>query len=218
MTSLAELDEAMALCPDAVLLDNMDRADAEGGRRQGCRAYCHRSVRRRNPRHGAPNRRDRRRPHFRRGAHAFGAHLDVGLDFDPAGLTMPARSRLILPQLLRRSCAQPPPGHIKTPRSVAVALVEALPPWISYAASSSGGLIALASAFLGGVLAGVKNRDYSFWIVVVLLCCRRSLLFILLLCPSTRACVRASPRSTSRSGAAGGKRDSNASSQSQLIG
>ena len=26
------------------------------------------------------------------------------------------------------------------------------------------GLAALASAVLGGVLAGVKNRDYSFWI------------------------------------------------------
>jgi hypothetical protein len=26
------------------------------------------------------------------------------------------------------------------------------------------GLVALSAAFLGGVLAGVKNRDYSFWI------------------------------------------------------
>lgn len=26
------------------------------------------------------------------------------------------------------------------------------------------GLVALAAAALGGVLAGVKNRDYSFWI------------------------------------------------------
>jgi len=26
------------------------------------------------------------------------------------------------------------------------------------------GLVALAAAVLGGVLAGVKNRDYSFWI------------------------------------------------------
>jgi hypothetical protein len=26
------------------------------------------------------------------------------------------------------------------------------------------GFVALASAVLGGVLAGVKNRDYSFWI------------------------------------------------------
>ena len=26
------------------------------------------------------------------------------------------------------------------------------------------GLVALASAVLAGVLAGVKNRDYSFWI------------------------------------------------------
>lgn len=26
------------------------------------------------------------------------------------------------------------------------------------------GLIAIGSAFIAGVLAGVKNRDYSFWI------------------------------------------------------
>jgi hypothetical protein len=26
------------------------------------------------------------------------------------------------------------------------------------------GLVALASAAIGGILAGIKNRDYSFWI------------------------------------------------------
>lgn len=42
------------------------------------------------------------------------------------------------------------------------------------------GLVALTAAFLGGVLAGVKNRDYSFWIAWCFVL-PPMLLFILLL-------------------------------------
>jgi hypothetical protein len=42
------------------------------------------------------------------------------------------------------------------------------------------GLVALSAAFLGGVLAGVKNRDYSFWIAWCFVL-PPMLLFILLL-------------------------------------
>ena len=42
------------------------------------------------------------------------------------------------------------------------------------------GLAALAAAFLGGVLAGVKNRDHSFWIAWCFVL-PPMLLFILLL-------------------------------------
>jgi hypothetical protein len=43
------------------------------------------------------------------------------------------------------------------------------------------GLIALAAAFLGGLLAGVKNRDYSFWIAWCLVL--PPMLIVLLLLP-----------------------------------
>ena len=205
MTSLAELDEALAQSPDAVLLDNMPVpmlkaavakvagrtvTEASGG-------VTLDTVR--------ADRRDRRRPHFRRGAHPFGAQSRRRARLRSGRLTDAHDARLILPQLLRRSCGQPPPGHIKTPRSVAVALVEALPSWISQTASSSGA----CRARLGFPRRRARGRQEPRLFVLdrVVLRAAAHAAVHSAAAQATRACVRANPRSTSRSGAAGGERD-----------